>query len=112
MENIYRKTSLITEDLDWYENQLQEVKDDLDSVKLNEIKDRYGYTTNAKGGRYESVISTIEQQKKSRMDTLEKLPKLLNALDELRNKYAEKEFIGRGNVGTKGTAMDFIKKVK
>jgi hypothetical protein len=43
---------------------------------------------------------------------MEKLPKLLSALDDLRNKYAEKEMLTRGDVETKNTGLDFAKQVQ
>jgi hypothetical protein len=59
-----------------------------------------------------TVVATREQQAKSFMEQMEKLPKLLSALDDLRNKYAEKEMLTRGDVETKNTGLDFAKQVQ
>lgn len=110
--NTYKKHLLITNELDWYEKQLHDIMEDLNTTSYSEVKDREGWKEGPKGGSYKTVVATIEQIKKARMDALKELPKLLNALDELRNKYAEKEMLTRGDVDTKNTGLDFAKKIQ
>lgn len=112
MSETYKKHCMIDPELDFYERKIKELMGSLDTTKYDDIKDREGWKEGAKGGSYKTVVSTAEQIKKDYRDTLEKLPKMLTALDDLRNKYAEKEFMTRGNVETKNTGLDFVKKIE
>lgn len=110
MEKSYKKHLTVDPELEFYERKVREMMDSLDATKYNEIVDREGWKDGPKGGRYKTVVSTVEQIKKDYRDTLERFPKMLDNLDNLRNKYKEKEFIARGNVEMKNTGLDFAKK--
>ena len=109
--NTYKKHLLITEELEWYEIKIQQIKQYIESINLGELTDRMDYKETKNGGMMRTVVATREQQAKSFMEQMEKLPKLLDALDNLRNKYAEKEMLTRGDVETKNTGLDFANKV-
>ena len=108
--NTYTKHLLITPELDWYETKISQIKQYIESINLGELVDRMDYKETKNGGMMRTVVATREAQAKSFMEQMEKLPKLLNALDDLRNKYAEKEMLTRGDVETKNTGLDFINK--
>lgn len=108
IQNQYNKRLTIDEELDDYESKIRMIKQYLDGIDLSKLDDRINYKPTAKGGTMPMVIASKEQIAKSFMDMMEKLPKLFNQLDELRNKYAEKQMLGRGKIETKNTAMDFL----
>lgn len=108
--NTYHKHLTIEEELKWYEIKIDQIQSYLEGIDLASLKDRTGLKESPKGGAYPVVVATREQQAKSFMDLMEKLPKLLFQLDELRNKYAEKEMRTRGNIETKNTGLDFANK--
>lgn len=110
MSGSYLKHLTIEEELNWYETKIDQIKSYLEERDLSKLKDRTGLKESPKGGAYPVVVASIEVQAKSFMDLMEKLPKLYFQLDELRNKYAEKQIIGRGKVETKGTGLEFLNK--
>jgi len=110
MATTYHKHLTIEEELKWYEIKIDQIQSYLEGIDLAQLKDRTGLKESPKGGAYPVVVATREQQAKSFMDLMEKLPKLLFQLDELRNKYAEKEMRTRGDVETKHTGLDFSTK--
>ncbi len=110
MKNSYDKHLTIEEELKWYEKKIKQIESYLDGIEPESLMDRKGLKEGAKGGAYQVVVATIEQQMASFMTSMEKLPKLYYQLDELRNKYKEKEFMARGNVEIKNTGLDFAKK--
>ena len=94
----YKKELLIEAELEWYETKCQQVKMYLEAVNLADLKDRIEWKATSKGGTMPIVIASREAQAKNFMDMMEKLPKLLSALDDLRNKYKEKQVRTRGDV--------------
>lgn len=109
-DNSYRKHLTIEEELKWYEHKVNQLRESIDSVDLMDLKDRTGLKESSRGGAYPVVVSTIEQIKASWRQEMKDLYKLLDILDTLRNKYAEKEFMARGKVEIKNTGLDFAKK--
>lgn len=102
----YKKNLLITDELDWYEAKINQIRQYIESINLGDLADRMDYKETKSGGLMRTVVATKEQQAKSFMEQMEKLPKLLDALDTLRNKYAEKAMLTRGDVETEGTILD------
>lgn len=84
------KVLLITDELDWYELRVKQAKEYVESIDLSNLKDRVEFKRTANGGMLPMVIASKEAQAKSYMDIMEKIPKLLTALDDLRNKYKDK----------------------
>lgn len=111
MENKYNKHLTIDDELSWYEIKINQIKQYIEGINLAELTDRMDFKETAKGGVIRTVIASKEQQSKNFMDLMEKLPKLFNQLDELRNKYQEKQMSTRGNIETKNTGIDFIEKI-
>lgn len=108
---IYNKHLTIEEELKWYEKKFTDAKAYVDGIDLANLTDRIEWKPTSKGGMLPMVIASKESQFKSFLDGMKELPKIMDALDNLRNKYAEKQFIGRGKIETKNTAMDFITKL-
>ena len=111
MKNEYTKHSLIDEELKWYDAKFAAAKSYLDSINLENLVDRMDYKETKSGGMMRTVVATKESQFKSFLDGMKEIPKILDALDNLRNKYEEKEFLTRGDVETKNTGMDFAKQL-
>lgn len=107
--NIYNKHLTIEEELKEYEIKINQIKEYLNGIDLANLEDRINWRP-TKTGTMPMVIASKEAQAKSFMDLMEKLPKLFNQLDELRNKYQEKLMATRGDVDIKNTIMDVIDK--
>lgn len=111
-QSSYNKHLTIEEELEWYEKKISQIRQYVESIDLANLVDRMDYKETKNGGTMRTVVATREAQAKSFMEQMEKLPKLFYQLDELRNKYQEKEFLTRGNVKTKNTGLDFAEKTK
>ena len=107
----YNKHLTVDPELEWYEIKINQIRQYIEGINLADLTDRMDYKETKNGGMVRTVIASKEAQSKNFMDLMEKLPKLFNQLDELRNKYKEKEFLTRGNVITKNTGIDFVDKV-
>lgn len=94
-----KKELLITDELAFYERKVQDALEYIDSINLSDLKDRIEMKPTAKGGVMPMVIASKEQQVASYFNAMEKMPKLLNGLDELRHKYEDKIQETRGDVG-------------
>lgn len=110
MNQTYNKRLTIDAELDWYEQKFNSIKEYLNNVELATLEDRIHWRQ-TKTGQMPMLTASKEAQSKNFMDLMEKLPKIFNQLDELRNKYAEKQMIGRGDIETENTAMEFLSKV-
>lgn len=93
-----KRELLITDELNTYEQMVEESIAYVKSIKLSELEDRIEWKPTGKGGMMPMVIASKESQVKSYFDSMEKIPKLLNGLDELRNKYADVIKETRGDV--------------
>lgn len=80
------KISLITEELDWYETEVEQARAYLTGIILTEVKDREGFVKTAKGGIIPVVIIKKEDIAEHKIKMLEKIPKLLADLDNLRKR--------------------------
>ena len=99
-----KKKSFIDMDLDWAEEQLADWKAYVDANPIAKLKDRT--IPNGKGGIL--VVANIEQQGKYIQELLKNYLLLLEHVDKLREKQAEKvETRGDKPVGL--LAEDFIK---
>jgi len=99
---------MITPELEFYESKIQQIMEYIESINLGDLNDRMDYKETKNGGSIRTIIASKEQQAKSFMEQMEKLPKLLNSLDDLRNKYAEKAMLTRGDIETEGTILDDV----
>jgi hypothetical protein len=106
-QNSYNKHLTVDAELEWYEIKINQIRQYIEGINLADLTDRMDYKETKNGGMVRTVIASKEAQSKNFMDLMEKLPKLFNQLDELRNKYAEKQMLTRGNVETKNTGLDF-----
>lgn len=93
-----KRELLITDELDFYEEKIQQAFNYINSIDLSALEDRIEWKPTGKGGMMPMVIASKESQVKSYFDSMEKIPKLLNGLDELRNKYADVIKETRGDV--------------
>lgn len=77
-----KKRPLLTENIDWYEEQINEFKEYLTNIKLTQVADRIAAKPTKNGGIVSQVI-TIEEQAAHKMKMLNDLPKLITELAEL-----------------------------
>lgn len=96
---ITKKTTYISVELDWAEEQLKSWKTYIDTHPLHEMTDRIEWKPTAKGGVLPMVIASIEAQGKFIQETMKNYLSLLEVVDRLRNiEEKKKEARGSGNV--------------
>lgn len=88
----------IEPELDWLEQRLQEIKEDIDSKPYTDIMDRI-VTLDGSRGPSDKVVATEESQKKAQREALKEYTILLGEVDKLREKEeAKKEARGGGDI--------------
>lgn len=105
-----KKNNYISADLLWAEAQLDSWKKYIDANPIEKIKDRWGSRQMPKGGQASVCTATIEQQIKCIQDTMVKYLQLLEVIDKLREKEANKPKEARGG-GTIPHRMKQKKKI-
>lgn len=101
----------IEPELDWLEQRLQEIKEDIDSKPYTEIKDRT-ITLFGVQGNSEKVVATEEAQKKAQREALKEYTALLADVDKLRERQ-EAKIQARGKAEISSLAKNFLQgKVK
>ena len=101
------KASYILIELEWLETQIKVLKDQVEAMLAN-LEDRYGPRALPNGKIVEALISSKEDQIKTAATIMEKIPKMLQALDELRSRE-EAKLETRGNVAISTQAEEFLK---
>lgn len=106
-----KKTTFISVELDWAEQQLASWKSYVDANPMHELKDRIEWKPTSKGGMIPMVIASIEAQGKFIQETMKNYLALLEVVDKLREKEDAKVEI-RGNVEISSMAEGFLKNRK
>lgn len=101
----YKKHITIEEELAYLDDQVAQMRAYLDGIKLEDIEDRIHWRQ-TKTGQMPLLTASIESQVKSKMETIERLAKIVSHLDDVRNKYKEKKMKTRGDVDYKDTILD------
>jgi hypothetical protein len=83
------KGSYISLELEWMTKKVTQLQAAIDNYDLLNLKDRVENKQTKNGGIIPMVIASKEDQLKSIAMIMEKLPKMLQALDELRQKEDE-----------------------
>lgn len=78
-----RTNELITNELKWYEDELREAMEYLTSIKLTEVTDRIISKVSSNGGVTQIPV-TKEDIAEHKFRLLEKLPKIIAGVKELR----------------------------
>jgi hypothetical protein len=83
-------------ELDWMENVFIRLKDEVDNI-LDNLSDRRG-PKEMPNGRVvqDAIISTKDQQLKAATDIMEKLQKMIPALEAMREKEESKSIVRGG----------------
>ncbi len=89
------KQLYITEEIEWFEDRLREIKADIDSTPYAQITERIVSLDDGKGNQREVISETISQQKKTIRDSLKEYQSLLEATNKLREQE-EAKVSGRG----------------
>lgn len=83
-------------ELEWMEQVFTRLKDEVDNI-LNNLNDRRGPKEMPNGRIVDNaIISTKEQQLKAATDIMEKLQKMIPALEAMREKEEEKSNVRGG----------------
>jgi hypothetical protein len=106
-----KKTTFISVELDWAEQQLASWKSYVDANPMHELKDRIEWKPTAKGGMLPMVIASIESQGKFIQETMKNYLALLEVVDKLREKEEAKVEV-RGGSQLGSMAEDFLKNRK
>lgn len=111
MAKTTNKTTFISVELDWAEQQLTSWKAYVDAHPLHELKDRIEWKPTAKGGMLPMVIASIEAQGKFIQETMKNYLALLEVVDRLR-KIEESKIEIRGSTEVSSMAQDWLKNRK
>lgn len=103
-----KKTTFISVELDWAEQQLSSWKEYVDANPMHTLKDRIEWKPTSKGGMLPMVIASIESQGKFIQETMKNYLALLEVVDKLREKEEAKIDV-RGNVELGSMASKFLK---
>jgi hypothetical protein len=93
-------------ELEWCEQKLLEWKEYIDNNPIHSLKDRIEWKPTAKGGTMPMVIASVEQQIKSLRDTMKEYLLMLQQVEAMREKEAQKAQ-ARGNAEINGMMNDF-----
>jgi hypothetical protein len=86
-----KSLSYITAELEWAELKLKEWREYVDTNPIAALKDRIEWKPTSKGGAIPMVIASKEAQIKSIRDTMKEYLALLEIVDKLRQREAEKK---------------------
>lgn len=103
-----KKEIYTSAELEWCEQKLLEWKEYIDGNPINGLKDRIEWKPTAKGGTMPMVIASVESQIKSLRDTMKEYLVMLQQVEAMREKEAQKAQ-ARGNVQINGMMSDFQK---
>lgn len=106
-----KKTTFISVELDWAEQQLSSWKEYVDANPMHTLKDRIEWKPTSKGGMLPMVIASIESQGKFIQETMKNYLALLEVVDKLREKEEAKIDV-RGNAELGSMASKFLKERK
>ena len=98
--------SYINMELEWLERKFQEAQMAIDNYDLKNLQDRYGPRMMPNGKIVDALIESRSDQLKTIMYIMEKLPKMVSSLDELREKEAKKKLLTKGDVELSGIMED------
>ena len=93
-----KQPSYITAELEWAELKLKEWREYVDTDPIATLKDRIEWKPTSKGGAIPMVVASKEAQIKSIRDTMKEYLSLLDVVDKLREKEADKKEARGGKV--------------
>ena len=100
------KPSYISLELEYLEDKIAQLRAAIDNYDLTALVDRYGPRAMPNGKIVDALVSSKEDQLKTVAFIMEKLPKLLQGLDDLRDKEAKKKLLTKGDVEISGIMED------
>lgn len=101
-----KKEIYTSAELDWCEQKLLEWKEYIDNNPISDLTDRLSYKTTSNGGSIPMVVASVESQIKSLRDTMKEYLLMLQQVEAMREKEAQKAQ-ARGNVDINGMMNDF-----
>ena len=100
------KPSYISLELEYLEEKIAQLRAAIDNYDLTNLIDRYGPRAMPNGKIVDALVSSKEDQLKTVAFIMEKLPKLLQGLDDLREKEAKRKILTKGDVEISGIMED------
>ena len=100
------KPSYISLELEYLEEKIAQLRAAIDNYDLTNLIDRYGPRAMPNGKIVDALVSSKEDQLKTVAFIMEKLPKLLQGLDDLREKEANRKILTKGDVEISGIMED------
>ena len=101
-----KKNTYIEFELNWLQDKADQLKTYVDNNPFHELQDRMAWKQTSNGGQMPLVVSTIEAQIKSLTQALKDYAQIIEVIDKLREKEAEKAQ-ARGSVTINGMMGDF-----
>jgi hypothetical protein len=103
-----KKEVYTSAELEWCEQKLLEWREYVDANPIAGLTDRLSYKTTSNGGSIPMVVASVEQQIKSLRDTMKEYLLMVQQVEALREKEAQKAQ-ARGNAEINGMMSDFKK---
>jgi len=91
-----KKNSYIDFELEWLQEKAEQLKAYVDMNPFHELDDRIRLKETAKGGVIPVLAASIEAQIKSLTQALKDYAQIIEVIDKLREKEAEKKISARG----------------
>mgnify|MGYP000703372689 CR=1 FL=1 len=107
MATTNKPKSYISFELEWLDTKVKQLQAAIDSYDLLNLTDRYGPRELPNGKIVDGIVANKEQQMKAVTDIMEKLQKMLPALEQMREKDEAKKIETRKGMGTNGI-MDYM----
>jgi hypothetical protein len=92
------KGNYISLELQYLEDKIASMRKALDTYNLDDLQHEYGPKELPNGRVVNGIINSKNDQLKTVAFIMEKLPKMLSALDELREKEDKKKLATKGDV--------------
>ena len=100
------KPSYISLELEYLELKISQMRAAIDNYNLEDLQDRYGPRAMPNGKIVDALVSSKEDQLKTVAFIMEKLPKMLQGLDDLREKESKRKLLTKGDVDISGIMED------
>lgn len=98
MATANKKGSYVSLEIEWLEMKIKQLQAAVDNYDLENLEDRMDYKETKNGGFMRTIIASKEDQMKAVAFIMEKLPKMMQALKELRMEEDKIEQLARGGV--------------
>jgi len=85
-----KKNTYVEFELDWLQEKAEQLKTYVDNNQVDKLEDRCAWRSTANGGQMPVVVATIEAQIKSLTQALKDYAQIMEVIDKLRQREAER----------------------